>query len=150
IKFQTYYYSFQKLNFPFHQRNSFKSVSSVVKKRTISVVKKRTIKEIFTLVIKNPLVSSAFNVQISGLQLKIIRATLNYIKDNRGSSVSSVVKKTTIKEVVTLVIKEIYDLRHLRLIIKFKTNYYSFQKLNILFHQRYSFIFVSYDVKNKL
>ena len=75
IKFQTYYYSFQKLNFPFHQRNSFKSVSSVVKKRTI--------KEIFTLVIKNPLVSSAFNVQVSGLHLKIIRATFNYIKDNR-------------------------------------------------------------------
>ena len=37
--------------------------------------------------------SSMFNVQISGLQLKIIRATLNYIKNNRGSSVSSVVKK---------------------------------------------------------
>ncbi len=32
---------------------------------------------------RNPSVSSAFNIQVSGLQLKIIRATLNYIKDNR-------------------------------------------------------------------
>ena len=32
---------------------------------------------------RNPLVSSMFNVQVSGLQLKIIRATFNYIKDNR-------------------------------------------------------------------
>src|SRR5690606_8070045 len=75
IKFQTYYYSFQKLNFPFHQRNSFKSVSFVVKKTAIE--------EILTLVIKNPLVSSMFNIQISDLQLKIIRAIFNYIKDNR-------------------------------------------------------------------
>ena len=32
---------------------------------------------------RNPLASSTFNIQISDLQLSIIRAILNYIKYNR-------------------------------------------------------------------
>ena len=104
-----------------------------------------------TLVIKNPLVSSAFNVQVSGLHLKIIRATFNYIKDNWWSSVFICGQKNNYqgglhgREKINL-----FDLCRLRLIIKFQTYYYSFQKLNFPFHQRNSFKSVSSVVKKKL
>ena len=53
---------------------------------------------------RNPSVSSTFNVQVSALQLKSVRAAFNYIKENQCLSV---VKKTVVEEILTLIIKEI-------------------------------------------